>query len=260
MFCLFQNPGRDAGECGDMQAVAAVGRSRLERVQEDDPVAIFHGIQMHIGDGRQCLRKPRQLKIVGGEQGKCANASREIGSAGPGERQTVIGAGATADLVHQHQALRGRVMQDIRRFCHLNHERRAPAGEIIRGPDARKDPVYRSDYGALRGNETADVGQQHDECRLTHVGRLATHIGTGDDEHALVITKAYVIGYERILDDALDDGVASRDDFDARRFGQFGTPQIEAVGTFGECRQHIQFGERLCATLQVGEVVQQACE
>ena len=61
--------------------------------------------------------------------------------AGPGERQAVEGAGAAADLVHQHQASVGGVVQDVRGLGHFQHERRAAAGEIVRGADAREDPV-----------------------------------------------------------------------------------------------------------------------
>jgi hypothetical protein len=68
------------------------------------------------------------------------------------------------------------LLQDIRRLGHLQHERRAAAGEIVRGADAREDPIERPQYRALRGHEAADVRENGDERRLAHVGALAAHV------------------------------------------------------------------------------------
>jgi hypothetical protein len=68
-------------------------------------------------------------------------------------------------------------MQDRRRFGHLDHERRASAGQIVGGADARVDRVERTDRAELRRHERAAVGEERDHRRLPHVRRLAAHVG-----------------------------------------------------------------------------------
>ena len=60
----------------------------------------------------------------------------------PGEREAVEGRRAAPDLVDQHQALAA--SRDCRMYGglgHLDHERRAAAGEIVGGADPRVDRV-----------------------------------------------------------------------------------------------------------------------
>ena len=66
----------------------------------------------------------------------------------------------------------GGVVQDVRGFGHLHHERGAPAGQIVARADAREDAIERPEHRALRRHEAADVREQHDQrapgaCRWT---------------------------------------------------------------------------------------------
>ena len=61
---------RDAGQSGDLDAVAAAGRPLLDAVQEDDIVVVLGGVQVHIADRVELLRQLCQLKIMGGKQGE----------------------------------------------------------------------------------------------------------------------------------------------------------------------------------------------
>ena len=117
-----------------------------------------------------------QLEIVGREQREAAILLGELVRDGPGERQAVEGRRAAPDLVDQHQALRRRAVEDVRGLGHLDHERRAPAGEIVGGADAREDRVERTERALPRRNERAAVRQQRDDRGLPHVGRLAAHV------------------------------------------------------------------------------------
>ena len=100
-----------------------------------------------------------QLEIVRREQRQAAVLLRELVRDRPREREAVEGRGAAADLVDQHQALRRRAVQDRRRLGHLDHERRAPAGEIVGGADARVDRVERADARRARRHERAAVAR-----------------------------------------------------------------------------------------------------
>ena len=60
---------RQAGQRGDLQAEAAVGRAVLDRVHEHQRVAVLDRIQVHVGDAAAGLGQRGQLEIVRGEQG-----------------------------------------------------------------------------------------------------------------------------------------------------------------------------------------------
>ncbi len=77
------------------------------------------------------------------------------------------------DLVEQDQAAPGRMVQDIRRLFHLDHERRLAAGERIGRADARKDAVDNADLRLGRRHKAAHLGEDHDQrdsgaCRSTY--------------------------------------------------------------------------------------------
>src|SRR2546430_9047095 len=71
-------------------------------------------------------------------------------------------------------------------YTTLFGSRRAPAGEVIRRSDARKDAIDRSQHGALRGHVAAQVRQQRDERRLAHVGRSEEHTSELQSQSNLV--------------------------------------------------------------------------
>ena len=99
---------------------------------------------------REFLRERGEFEVVGREQRERLYVFAHVMRGGPGERQTVEGARAAADLVHEHQAVLGRVMQDVRRLGHLDHEGRAAAGKIVRRADAGEDAVDRADQRSRR--------------------------------------------------------------------------------------------------------------
>jgi hypothetical protein len=90
-------------------------------------------------------------------------------------------------------------MQDVAGFAHLDHEGRLPAREIVTGTDAGEDAVDRADHRVHRRHETADMGEQHDQRVLAHVGALAAHVGAGNDEHPPLRFEPQVVRFERLL-------------------------------------------------------------
>jgi hypothetical protein len=88
---------------------------------------------------------------VGGKQRQAAVLLEQVATDGESQRHAVEGRGAAADLVHQHQAALGGVMQDGGGFGHFDHEGRAAGGEIVGGADAGEDLVERAENGAVAG-------------------------------------------------------------------------------------------------------------
>src|SRR5690606_26025377 len=131
------------------------------------------------------------------------------------------GAGAAADLVHQHQALAGGVVEDVGGLGHFHHEGGPAAGQIVGGTDAGEDAVHRADLGMLGGDEAANVGEDGDQRRLAHEGGFTAHVGAGDDQHAAVAVEHQVVGDEGFVEHLLHDRVAAGNDVQAGFVGQF---------------------------------------
>ena len=107
-------------------------------------------------------------------------------------------------------------MQNLAHLGHLDHEGRLAAGEVVARADTREDAVDHADARALGGHERADLRHERDERDLTHVGRLTGHVGAGDDGGAVLALAhiGVVRDEERVLEHALDDGVAAVVNFD----------------------------------------------
>ena len=207
---------------------------------------------MHVAAGGKFVRERGQLEVVRGEQRECPSLLSHVVRRGPRQRQAIEGAGAAADLVHQHQALRRGVVQDRRGLGHLDHERRAATGDVVGSTDARKDAVQWSDPEGICRHETADVGEYRDQRGLSHVRRFAAHVGAGDDYQALFVRQGQVVRDERSLDHLFDDEVTASADLDALLVAQLGLGQAQALRAFGETHQRVEFGDGECGLLQVG--------
>ena len=59
---------------------------------------------------------------MGRKQGVGLDLAREIFGHGPGQRQTVIGAGSPSDFIHQDERILAGAVQNIGGFSHLHHE------------------------------------------------------------------------------------------------------------------------------------------
>ena len=99
----------------------------------------------------------------------------------PGDGETVEGRSAAADLIENDEAPLGRVVHDIRRLVHLDHEGRLAAGKIVARADARENAIDQPDLRARSRDKTADLRHQDDQRDLPDVGRFAGHVRSGDD-------------------------------------------------------------------------------
>src|SRR5665647_254813 len=86
-----------------LNTVALAGRAALDLVQKDNVAARLSGAHMHVDGAVVRGRKLGQLEVVGGEQGEGLGLVVQLRGYGRGQCQAVKGAGATANLIHQHQ-------------------------------------------------------------------------------------------------------------------------------------------------------------
>ncbi len=184
---------------------------------------------------------------------------QQVARDGPREREAVERRRAAADLVHQHEALRRRVVEDCSGFGHLDHERRAAAREIVRRADPCEDPVDRAEACRLGRHVAAHVGHQRDQRGLPHECRFTAHVRTGNQQQLALGAEAAVVRDE-LFDLCLDDRVAALFDFDADLVGEGGGDPVECAGAFGECGEQVELGECRCDALALRDERQQCLQ
>ena len=171
------------GQTRHLDAVGAVRPARHHAVEEHDVVLPLPDGDVDVPDTRQLGGQPRQLVVVRREQDLRARPPLvEVLGDRPRDREAVERRRAPPDLVEQDEAPRRRVPQDGRRLGHLHQERALAAREVVLGADPREDPVHHADPRAPGRHEAPDLGQEHDERHLPHVGRLPRHVRAGDQE------------------------------------------------------------------------------
>ncbi len=235
---------RHARQLRHLQPVAAIRRPFAHSMQEHDAIAMLRRIEMHVHAGFDLVRQRRELEVVRGEQRERLHPRRDVPRHRPGERQPVERARATPDLIHQDQTARRRVVQDVRRFRHLDHEGRAAAREIVRRADAREDAIDRPDHRALRRHEAADVREDRDDRRLPHVRGLTAHVRPGDDQHAPARIEHQVVRHERRIRKSLDDRVAPGGDLQHGLCHELRLHPLQLAGALGETGERIELRQR----------------
>ncbi len=163
----------------------------------------------------------------------------------PGDRAAVGRGGAPAHLVEQHQRVGPRIVEDLRQFAHLAHERRLAAGDVVGGADAGEQPVEDGERGCLCGDERPGLCEDGRERDGPHVRRLAAHVRPRDhrDRPAREVD---VVRDERLLG-ALDDRVPTALDLDASvRVVDDLRSDVVAVDRHGRQRsQRVELRERV---------------
>ncbi len=172
---------------------------------------------------------------------------------GPGDRKAVEGRGAAPDLVENDQRSRPRLVQDRCGLDHLDHEGRAPAGEIVGGADAREQPVDDADMRMSRRHEGAHLRQHGDQRILAQESRFTRHVWAGDQADPATLGAAAwrrqlgVVGDERLavaLQRRLDDRVATSADREGlAAIDQRATPAL-AAREFGQPGRDVDLGQR----------------
>ena len=118
----------------------------------------------------------------------------------PGQRDAVVGAGAAADLVEDHQAARRRVVEDVRRLGHLHHERALAAAQLVAGADAREDAVGQADRRLLAPARSCPSGPSASAAPTWRMNvTFAGHVRPGDEPEQCrrPAPSVDVVGHER---------------------------------------------------------------
>ncbi|MNQ03551.1 hypothetical protein D3C85_162540 [compost metagenome] len=225
-------------------------------VQEHDAFIVLGGIEVHVGHQRFAFRQNREFEVVGGEQRVGAQLGQSLGCR-PGQRQAVEGAGAAADFVHQHQAAFTGVVQDVGSLAHLHHEGRTTTGQVVARADTGEDAVDQRQLAAFRRDEAADMGQQHDQRGLPHIGGFTAHVRPGDDQHARVVVEAQVVGHEGRGQHLFDHRMTALLDAHAGFVDEAWPVEVEVQCALAQVAQHVQFGQGRGAVLQRAEVTDQ---
>ena len=93
-----ENRRRDAGQPGDVDAVALVGAAGHDPVEEDDLAGTFADGDVGVFEPRLGLLQLDQLMVVGREERPAADRIVNVLGDRPGQRDAVERAGAAADL------------------------------------------------------------------------------------------------------------------------------------------------------------------
>ena len=75
----------------------------------------------------------------------------------PSDRDTIVGAGTTAQLVEEDEGAGREGIEDAGGFLHLDHEGRFATGDIVRGSDTGEDTVGEPEMGSFCRDEGADL-------------------------------------------------------------------------------------------------------
>ena len=127
---------RQACQLGHLNPVAAVGHAGDHFMQKHHIAAIFGHAQGQQMQTVELFGQCRQFVEMGGKQATATVLLVQMFNRRPGNRQAVIGGGATADFIENHQRPFGRLIENGSGFDHFDHEGRTAPRQIIGGADA----------------------------------------------------------------------------------------------------------------------------
>ena len=172
-----------AGELRHLQPVAPVGGALGDRVQEDDAVARARPRRSGRWRSPRSPRAARSARSSGWRTARGCGSSRRAGARSPRRAPA-----------RRRSTCRGRSRRSAPGSARVARCRIAAASVIstmnVERPPARSSAapmrVWIASIGPSvargGGHERAAVREQRDHRRLPHVGRLAAHVGAGDDQ------------------------------------------------------------------------------
>ena len=211
--------------------------------QEDDLLARLPYGDVVVADAAERLLHLVQFVVVGGKQGLGMSLVLvDILHDGPCDGDAVVGGGASAQFVEQHQTALREVVQYGGGLVHLHHEGTLAGRDVVGGAHAGEYLVHDADGGAFCRHEGAYLRHEHDEGGLPEQGRLTGHIGTCQHDNLLrVVVEQDVVGHIRLADRQLllDDRVASLTDVDDERVVHLGADVAVLQGCPCEAEQAV---------------------
>ncbi len=200
-----------------------------------------------------------ELMIVGCEERACLRLSVLVQMLhdGPRNGYAIVGRGATAQLIEEHERARRHIVQDVGGLGHLNHERRLAQREVVGRSHTGEDLVDHAHMCALCRHEAAHLCHERDEGCLAKQGRLARHVGTGDDHDLLAVAvEEDVVGHIALAHRQLRlyDGVTALLYVEHNIVGHLGAHIAVLVGSLGERQQAVETCRHRGVDLYVGNI------
>ena len=179
-----------------MDTVGFISRPVDDTPQEVYPASPF--LYRHAGiDDLPFAAVPqlRQLMVMGSKERLGVHLVPDMLNDSPGNAHAIVGAGAATDFIEDNEAASGCILKYVGYLIHLHHEGTLTAGQIVTGSDAGEDAVYRRNPGFPCRHEAACLCHEGDDRHLTHIGRLTSHVWTGDnDDFPAVMVKDRIVG------------------------------------------------------------------
>ncbi len=217
-------------------------------------VHFAHG-NVEIFYSRADLRHFVQLVIVRREKRLCSGGRVVVYVLhhGPCDSYTVVSARAASDFVEQHQRAGRYVVQNIRRFEHLHHERGFALRNVVRRSHTGEYLVHYSYMGFGGGNETAYLRHEHDERGLPQQCALTRHVRSGYyDNLLLFVIQMHAVGNVLFPDvhKRLYDRMSSVLYIYFATVVELRTGVVPLSGNDGERQQHVDLGNGRRGRLQ----------
>ncbi len=124
---------------------------------------------------------------MGGKEGSRLQYIEDMFGHRACNREAVVRTRPASDLIHDDQAVSGRVSKDVRGLVHLHEKRGLAACKVVRGADPAEDAVGEPDLRIIGRNEATGLGEEHDEGGLAQEGRLPGHVRPRDERESLRI-------------------------------------------------------------------------
>ena len=144
---------------------------------------------MEILDAGELLGHVVELVIVGSKEhlGTMARVFVQKFGNGPGNRYTVVSAGATANFIQQYQTTVGHIVQNAGGLVHFHHKSGFASGNVIGGTHPGENFIHNADFCLFCGHKATHLGHQHNQGRLTQQRRFSGHVRTGNDNDLLML-------------------------------------------------------------------------
>ena len=170
----------------------------LQTTEEDDLVVDFLHAHIVVLDTREILLHLIEFMIMGGKKGAGTGLDMlvQVFHNSPGNGNAVVGGGATAQLIEEHQRAGRYIVEDIGGLGHLDHKGGLTQRDIVGGSHTGEYFVHQTDSCGFCGHETSYLGHEYDKGGLAQQRRFTSHIRTRDDNNLLsLVVEHDIIGH-----------------------------------------------------------------
>ncbi len=186
---------------------------------------------------------------MGGDQTARASLEEAL-EEGLRQRRPLLGVGARAELVDEHQALRVGVLEHLLQPQQVGGEGGEALLQALLVADVHEELGGEVERRALGGHEEPGLGHEHREAQGLEQRGLAAHVGAGEQQDAVLGGELEVVG-----DGAGDEGVAGVGQAVGARL-EAGPGEPPVLGQAGGGAGEVELDEGLEGFRQLGVVGQ----